>query len=298
MSVSFELLAQFVLAGIIIGVLYALMAIGITFIYSIMKLINWAMGEFYMIGSFIQYIVVVFLVGSGYWYMGIPIVMGLVFVLGAIVQRFVIRPMFEGGIERRTEYATIVTISMVLLLRGVATVLSGPYQRTPGQYMDKVYIGPLAVSGDRVVACIGALVIMATFYIVLRKTWVGMALRAASQNRVGIQTAGINLQRLDQIAFGVGVALAAAAGALLAPVFLVYPNNGAITTMKGFEIIIIGGLGSIPGALIAGLSLGLVESLGAVFIDPRFQHVYGFIFLLLVLIFRPTGLFGERERVA
>ena len=295
---SFELLSQFVLAGLIIGVLYALMAIGITFIYSIMKLINWAMGDFYMIGSFVQFLVVAYLVGSGFWYLGLPIAMSAVFVLGVFVQRWLIKPMFEGGIERRTEYATIITISMALFLRSFAAVLNGPYQRTPGQYLDKVYIGPLAVSGDRVVACIGALVIMAIFWSVLRYTWVGLALRAAAQNRVGIQTAGINIQRLDQIAFGIGVALAAAAGALLAPVFLVYPNNGAITTMKGFEIIIIGGLGSIPGALIAGILLGLIESLGAVFIDPRFQHVYGFVFLLLVLIFRPTGFFGEKERVA
>jgi branched-chain amino acid transport system permease protein len=295
---SFELLAQFVLAGLIIGVLYALMAIGITFIYSIMKLINWAMGDFYMVGSFVQFAVVAFLVGNGFWYLGIPVAMAAVFVLGAIVQRVLIRPMFAGAVERKTEYATIITITLALLLRSLAAALNGPYQRTPGQYMEKINIGPLPVSGDRVIACIGALVIMLIFYLVLRYTWVGMALRAAAQNRVGIQTAGINIQRLDQIAFGIGVALAAAAGALLAPVFLVYPNNGAITTMKGFEIIIIGGLGSIPGALIAGVTLGLVESLGSVLIDPRFQHVYGFIFLLLVLIFRPTGLFGEKERVA
>lgn len=298
MSVSFELLAQFTIAGIIIGALYALMAVGITFIYSIMKLINWSMGEFYMVGSFVQYLVVIFLVGNELWFLGVPVAMSLVFVLGVIVQRLVIKPMFEGDIERKTEYATIVTISMALLLRGTATVLNGPYQRTPGQYLERVFIGPLAVSGDRVVASIGAVVIMAGFYVVLKKTWIGMALRAAAENRVGIQTAGINLEQLDQIAFGIGVALAAAAGALLAPVFLVHPNNGVITTMKGFEIIIIGGLGSIPGALIAGLALGLVESLGAVFIDPRFQHVYGFVLLLLLLVVRPTGLFGEQERIA
>ena len=100
------------------------------------------------------------------------------------------------------------------------------------------------------------------------------------------------------MAFGIGVALAAAAGALLAPVFLVYPTNGAITTMKGFEIIIIGGLGSIPGAVIGGLLLGLVESLGSVLVAPGFQHAYGFLMLLLILVIRPTGLFGEKERVA
>lgn len=295
---SFELLSQFVLAGLIIGVLYALMAVGITFIYSIMKLINWAMGDFYMIGSFVQFLVVAYVVGTGLWWVALPISMSVVFILGVLIQRFLIKPMFDGNVERKTEYATIITITMAVFLRSFASVLNGPYQRTPGQYMDKVYVGPLAVDGNRIIACISAVIIMAVFWAVLRYTWVGMALRAAAQNRTGIQTAGINIQRLDQIAFGIGVALAAAAGALLAPVFLVYPTNGAITTMKGFEIIIIGGLGSIPGALIAGILLGLIESLGAVFIDPRFQHVYGFVFLLIVLIFRPTGFFGEKERVA
>jgi len=115
---------------------------------------------------------------------------------------------------------------------------------------------------------------------------------------MGIQTAGIHVFRLDQIAFGIGVALAAAAGALLAPEFFVHPKCGSIATMKGFEIIVIGGLGSIPGVLCAGLLLGLIESLGAVFLDPSFRDVYGFLFLLAILAIKPTGLFGERERVA
>jgi len=206
--------------------------------------------------------------------------------------------MFERGIERKNEYATVVTISLMLLFRSLAAVLGGPYQRSPGHYLSRVYIGPLALSGDRFAAFVGALAIMLLFYVLIKKTWVGIALQAAAQSRVGIQTAGVNLFQLDQVAFGIGVALAAAAGALLAPVFLVYPTNGAITTMKGFEIIIIGGLGSIPGAVIGGLLLGLVESLGSVLVAPGFQHAYGFLMLLLILVIRPTGLFGEKERVA
>jgi branched-chain amino acid transport system permease protein len=298
MPIPSELLIQYLLAGIVIGVLYGLMAMGITFIYSIMKMINWSMGEFYMIGSYLQYLVVVNVLGVQRWYLGIPLAMFATFILGIIVQRLLIRPMFERGIERKDEYVTVVTIGLMLLIRSLAAIVGGPYQRSPGHYLSKVYIGPLALSGDRFAALVGAIVVMLLFYIIIKKTWVGMALQAAAQSRVGIQTAGVNLFQLDQVAFGIGVALAAAAGALLAPVFLVYPTNGAITTMKGFEIIVIGGLGSIPGAVIGGLLLGLVESLGSVFVAPGFRDAYGFLMLLLILVIHPTGLFGERERMA
>ena len=159
-------------------------------------------------------------------------------------------------------------------------------------------LGPLPQSGARVAAFTCALGALAAFYILLKKTWLGLALRAASQSRVGVQTAGVDILRLDQVAFGIGVALAGIAGALLAPVFLVFPTNGVVTTVKGFEIVVIGGLGSIPGALIAGVLLGVVESLGASFIASPYQNAYGFLLVLAILLVRPTGLFGERVRAA
>jgi branched-chain amino acid transport system permease protein len=159
-------------------------------------------------------------------------------------------------------------------------------------------IGGLPVSGNRFAAFVGALLIIGLFYLLLNYTWLGRAFRASSQNRVGIQTVGINVLRIDQIAFAIGVTLAGLAGALLAPVFNVFPENGAVTTMKGFEIIIIGGMGSLPGAALGGLLLGVIESLGSVFIDSGLRNVYGFIFLILVLLVRPTGLFGEKERLS
>jgi len=134
------------------------------------------------------------------------------------------------------------------------------------------------------------------FAVVIKWTWVGRALRGSAQNRVGIQTAGIDVLRLDMVAFGVGVALAAAAGALLAPDFLVYPENGAFSTFKGFEIIVIGGLGSLLGSIVGGVLLGVIEALGSVFLSAAFKDLYGFLLLLILLVFRPTGLFGERER--
>jgi branched-chain amino acid transport system permease protein len=293
-----ELFLQTLIAGVMIGVLYALMALGITFIYSIVKMINWAMGEFYMIGSYAQYLLVVYWLGPDLWWVAVPLAGLSVFLIGIVLEPILIKPMFTSGIERRDDYATVITIALLLLLRNLATGLSGPYQRTPGSNLPTVMIGDLPVSGARAAAFVCALAALALFYLLLKKTWVGLALRASAQSRVGVQTAGVNVLRLDQAAFGIGVALAGIAGALLAPVFLVFPTNGIVTTVKGFEIIVIGGLGSLPGALIAGIMLGIVESLGTAFISSPYQNAYGFLLVIIVLLIRPTGLFGERSREA
>ena len=289
-------ISQYVLSGVVIGLIYSLMALGITFIYGIMKMINWGMGEFYMLGSYVQYALIANLLGPRHWWLALPLSMGAVFVLGLVIQRLLLRPMFVGVVERRDEYATIVTIAMMVFFRNLAIVVGGPNQYAPGDYAKPTMLGPLPISGNRFVALIATLVLLALFYLVIKHTAIGRALRGAAQNRVGIQTAGIDVLRLDMIAFGVGVALAAAAGALLAPDFLVYPENGAISTFKGFEIIVIGGLGSVAGSVVGGLLLGVLEALGSVFISSAYRDLYGFVLLILVLVVRPTGLFGERER--
>jgi len=294
--VDLVLVSQYVLSGVVIGLIYSLMALGITFIYGIMKMINWGMGEFYMIGSYVQYALIATLLGPRLWWVALPLAMGAVFVLGLIVQALLLRPMFVGVVERRDEYATIVTIALMVFFRNLAIVVGGPNQYAPGDYAKPRMLGTLPISGNRFVAMIATLVLLGLFYLVVKHTAIGRALRGAAQNRVGIQTAGIDVLRLDMIAFGVGVALAAAAGALLAPDFLVYPENGAISTFKGFEIIVIGGLGSIAGSIVGGLLLGVLEALGSVFISSAYRDLYGFVALILVLVVRPTGLFGERER--
>lgn len=295
---STELVVQTFISGIMIGVLYALMALGITFIYSIMRMINWAMGEFYMIGSYLQYMLVAWLLGPDLWWLAIPISAAGVFALGLAVQWGLLKPIFKKPPELRDDYATVVTLALLLLFRSLATGIAGPNQFTPGSNLPIVMVGPMPLAGSRVAAFLFALAALALFWAVLRYTWYGLALRAASQSRVGVQTAGIDVLGIDRMAFGIGVALAGLAGALLAPVFLVFPTNGMVTTVKGFEIVVIGGLGSIPGALIAGVLLGLIETFGAAFLDSSYQNIYGFLLVLVILVLRPTGLFGERGREA
>ena len=293
-----HLFSQFLIAGLIMGILYCLMALGINFIYGIMKVINWSMGEFFMIGTYVQYLLITYFIGVRYWYIGVIISAISVFFLGSFIQHILIKPMFVGIIEEKMEYATIVTISMAIFFRNVAVAIGGPYIYTPPDYASPTHIGPLPLSGNRFVALIGAVILLALFYYFMKNTWIGKAFQGVAQNRSGVQTAGINVLKFDMIAFGIGTALAAAGGALLAPIFLVHPLCGLVPTVRGFEIIVIAGLGSVPGVLVAALSLGLAESLGSVFINPSFLDIYGFVLLIIVLLIKPFGLFGKEERVA
>jgi branched-chain amino acid transport system permease protein len=261
-------------------------------------MITWAMGEFYMLGSYIPYVAVGHALGPKLWWLAVIISTAGTFLIGYLIEPILIKPMHARAMERRDDYATVVTIALLLMLRSLAVAIGGPYQFRPETNLPVMWVGPLPMEGARVAACLCALLALALFYVLMSKTWMGLALRAAAQNRVAAQTSGVDVFRLDAVAFGIGVALAGLAGALLAPLFLVYPTNGVVTTVKGFEIIVIGGLGSIPGALIGGLLLGVVESLGAAFISSPYQNAYGFALVLLVLMARPYGLFGERGREA
>lgn len=295
-TIDLHLFSQFLITGIIMGILYCLMSMGINFIYGIMKVINWSMGEFFMIGAFVQYILLTSFLGATYWYVGVVISALIVFFLGALVQRLLIKPMFVGIIEAKMEYATIVTIAMAIFLRNLAVLIGGPYIYTPPDYAGPTQILTLPISGNRLVALIGALFLLALFYYFIKKSWTGRAFQGVAQNRSGVQTAGVNVLKYDMLAFGIGTALAGAGGALLAPIFLVHPLCGLVPTVRGFEIIVIAGLGSIPGILVAGLTLGIAESLGSAFINPSFVDIYGFILLVIILSIKPYGLFGKAER--
>ncbi len=279
------------------GVLYCLISMGINFIYGIMRVINWAMGEFFMVGAFLQYLILTSFLPKQYWFLGVLISAAGTFILGAIVQKLLIKPMFVGIIEAKMEYATIVTISLSIFLRNIVIAIAGPKIYTPPDYAGTTQILTLPISGNRLVAFIGSLILLIAFYYFIKKTWAGRAFQGVAQNRTGIQTAGVNVLKYDMLAFGIGTALAGAAGALLAPIFLVHPLCGLVPTVRGFEIIVIAGLGSIPGILVAGLSLGIVESLGTAFINPSFVDIYGFVLLIIILIIKPYGLFGKPERM-
>ncbi|WP_076858341.1 branched-chain amino acid ABC transporter permease [Bradyrhizobium mercantei] len=298
-----QLLLQSLTLALLNGAIYALMAMGITFIASIMRIINWSTGEFYMVGSFahLALLTVIFpalgLTLPMAWLLSALLAMGLVFVLGMVVQRTLIAPMHRPGTQA-FEYATIMTVALSVLLQNGAIMIAGPNQYSVPDYMRPILLEDLEIvlNGSRVASGLAALAIILLFYVLLYRTSLGLAFRGIAQNRLAAETAGLNLKTMDMLAFGIGTGLCAVAGALLAPVFLVHPLNGAAATMKGFEIIVIGGIGSLGGAVVAAFGLALVEGLGATFYRAELQQLYGFVFLIGFLVFRPQGLFGHRER--
>jgi branched-chain amino acid transport system permease protein len=286
--------------GLIIGIIYALMALGLTFIFSILKVINFAHGEFYMIGGYASYFLLSIFTGL-HPLLIIPIAGLIAALFGLVFELVFLRPMHQERIERPGEYAILITLGLSFFLMNLALAVFGPYPHRPPSFFEgTVRLGFVNVSADRLTAGVFSLVLLTVLLVVVQKTWVGKALRAVSQDKQAAAIVGINPLVMNTIAFAIGTGLAAVSGALLAPSFSVTPDVGAVPSIRSYVIIVLGGMGSIPGSILGGLLIGLVESLGAgYFPDPSraltYKTVFGLIIFALVLLLRPTGLFGRKE---
>tara|TARA_B110000196_G_scaffold310172_1_gene312704 strand:+ start:33 stop:944 length:912 start_codon:yes stop_codon:yes gene_type:complete len=302
---DYYLLAQLI-NGVIFGLIYALIALGLTIVFSIMRIVNFSHGEFYMLGGYTLYAltsgaVTFFSIPlSMPTIIGLPIAMVTVAIFAIVIERGMLRPIYTVRMDRPEEYAIILTFGLSLFLQYGALTAVGPYEMTPGAFWEgsKHILGDLYLAGDRLFATgVSALLIGITIYFIYG-TWTGRALMATAQNRVGSTVVGINTVRMNMIAMALAGLLAGAAGAAMAPIFLVYPDVGQIPVIKAFVIIVLGGMGSIPGAVVAAIILGIVESLGSVYISVAYRDVFAFLVLIGVLLFRPHGLFGQKERRA
>jgi branched-chain amino acid transport system permease protein len=288
--------------GLIVSAFYALTALGLAIIFGVLRIVNFAHGELYMLGGYAYYLAVSAL--------GVPPVFGVVaaalalMVLGGLIERLLIRPVHQGKVDRPEEYAIMITFALSILLLNLANSLFGPWpQRPQPLFRGRVEIGELIISGDRVAAAGTAVLLIAIVILALRFTWAGKAVRAVSQNRQAAEIYGISVARVGLIAFGVGAALAGLAGALIGPVFNVTPPMGVVPVIKAYIIVVLGGLGSVPGAIVGALILGQVESFATILIpDPSralaYKDAYGLLVLVFILLVRPQGLFGTRERRA
>ena len=284
--------------GLIFGLLYGLIALGLTLVFSIMRVVNFAHGELYMLGGYALYL---YTIPFGLPPLaGLPLCMLMVGIVGCLIERTLLRPVYTTRLERAEEYAIILTFGLSLLLQNGALWAIGPYELTPASFWEgsKHIVGDLYLAGDRLFAAATATILLLATLLFVYKTWWGQALMATAQNRVGAAVVGINVVRMHLFALGLSGVLAAAAGALIAPIFLVYPDVGAVPAVKSFVIIVLGGMGSIPGSILGALLLGVVESLGSVYVAVSYRDVYAFLVLIVVLLIRPYGLFGHRERRA
>ena len=281
-----ELLIQALLNGFALALVYVLVALGLTLIFSILEIINFAHGEFYMLGGYVTYF--------AFAVFGLPYVptLGLAIVavglVGMIAERLIFRTLRGKALN-----AFIVSLGLLWVLQSVAQLSFGVLDKSvPRAFSGIIRAGGIIISVERFVVMLAAAGLIAVLYLFLQWSRVGRAMRAVAQDADGAALQGVNIEFISMLGFAIGCALAGAAGGLLAPVFAVSPAMGALPVVKAFIIIIVGGMGSLPGAVLGGLLLGTVEGIGALFFGSAAVNILGFLMVIAVLLVRPRGLFG------
>ena len=283
-----ETFIQSVVSGVLTGSLYAMIGVGLTVVFGVMRIINLAHGDLVMLGMYGAFW------GLTLWrldpFVSILLWVPLLFLGGMLIYRFLLKAIIPGG-ELNT---LLYTAGLSLLIANLALfVWSGDYRTIKLPYaLSPMRPFGIAVPVPLALAFGLAILITAGLSLFLARTDLGRAIRATSQNPEAAALMGVNVDRISMVTFGLGSALAGAAGVLLAPSLYLYPTVGEILIVKCFVIVVLGGLGSVPGAIAGGVLLGLVESLGAVYVSVAYKDTIGFVLFLLVLLFRPAGLFG------
>ena len=286
-----SILIQTVTSGVLLGGLYGLIALGMTLIFGVMRIINLAHGEFLMIGMYVSYIL--FTKFGVDPYLSIVVSVPLLFVIGIAIQRFLLMPLIKA--KAPGENQILMTAGIGLVLTNAALLIFSPnYFTVLTTYSNATAsIGKISVSLPLLwdfLICFG---ITGILYLFIMKTDTGCSIRAVAQNIDSARLMGINTDRIMIITFGVGAALVGAAGTLFMPIFYVFPAIGELFTLKAFIVTVLGGMGSALGALVGGVTLGVVEQMGATYISMALKDVLGFVIFVLVLIFRPSGLVGK-----
>ena len=287
-----ETVGQAVVNGPLIGGIYALVSIGVTLIFGVVKIVNFAQGEFVMIGMYISF----FLATQ----FGIdPLVslfvsMPVLFVIGVLVQHFLIRRVL--GLNDMPQIFLTFALSLLLMNSGLM-LFTANYRTVHTWYSDEaLHIGPIYVPVAKLIAFVLAMVLSGLLWVFLHATDLGKAMRAAAQNRGVAVLMGINPNRVFCVALGIALALAGAAGSLLMPFYPAYPMVGQSFVLMAFVAVVLGTLGNVIGALVASLMMGVAESLGIQFVGADSGLIVVFLMLLLTLAFRPNGLGGGRAR--
>ncbi len=284
------MLAISVMNGLVIGVIYALAALGVSLVVGIMNVINFAHGELYILAGYFSFLFASTLGMPSAPAMGLAV--ALVFLFGLLIERLLIRPTYGNDM-----YSLILTFILSIVLQNAFLLIFGPYPNKPPLWVRGAseIFGLFSYGNQRLAALGSGAALIALVFLVIQKTWFGRIIRATSQDRAMAEWNGVNTTRLNMLSFGLGCALAAAAGVILSPVFPVTPTAGVPIALTAFVVVVLGGMGSMWGCVVGGLLLGLVENLGAAFISSGYKNVFGFIILILVLLVRPSGLFGRAK---
>lgn len=283
---DFAFFVQVFINGLMLGLTYVLIASGFSLIYGIMRLLNFAHGEFYMLGAFATYLLSEHL-GLDY-FTALILSMIIIAILGMLVYRFFFRPFRD-----QHDPSLVIALGIAMLIGGLALLIFGEKDKS----VSPVFSGVIQILGatlsvERMVVIFSAILLMTALTLFIKFSKTGQAMRAVAQDREAAALQGIGVDSTFMLCMGISSALAGAAGALLAPLFFVNPFLGMHAVLKALVVVVIGGLGSIPGAIAGGLLLGFVESFGNTFWGD-ITEMLGFVMVMLVLLFRPQGLFGH-----
>ena len=282
---------QSLISGVLIGGVYALIGIGLTIIFGVMRVINFAHGDIMMIGMYLTYNF--FTLAGIDPFVSIIFTIPLMFLFGAILQKTFINRVL-GALPQNQ---ILLTIGMGLIMSNTMMfIYTSDYKILSTSYSSSSFsIGGISLSYPLVISFLITVAITLALYWFLMKTDTGQAIRATAQDREAAQLMGINVKRMSILAFGMGAALAGTAGALISPTYYIFPQIGSTFTLKAFVITVLGGMGSIVGATIGGVIIGVAESMGAVYISSGWKDVVVFVLFLLVLLFKPAGLLGKSK---
>lgn len=290
--VAVETLVQVALTGLMQGGVYALISIGLTIIFGVLGIINFAQADFMMLGMYATFSIFVGFAVSPIimFFLLIPVFL----VFGAVIYRILI----ERIIDEQEDAQLILTFGILLILQNVILTVFGSSPQTINvPYSSSSFaLGPFSLNQAKLIAFLFALVTSAAVYVFLRQTEFGRAIRATANNSIAAGYAGINVRWVYMISFGLGIALTASAGALLVMYFPASPTVGFDFIVLMFVVVVAGGLGSVKGALIAGLFIGVIESLSSLWLPLELQPAVVFVLFLLVVLLRPQGLFGTVQR--
>jgi len=283
------LLLQSIVSGLLMGGVYSLTAIGLTLIFGVMKIINFAHGSFMMLGMFTTYWAFILLGIDPY--LSLLFSIPVLFLLGIVVERFLIAPVLDAPEHNQL----LLTLGISLFIENFALFLWSPNFRTLdiGYLKKATTVGTVMISFPKVIAFGFAILLAGVLFYFLKYTDLGKAIRAASEEKEGAQTVGINMKRIYYLAFGIGTACVGAAGTLTATFFYVNPHVGGIFVITAFVVVVLGGMGNFLGAVVGGLIIGLAESVGAAFVPGQLKQLIIYFIFIVVLLFKPEGIFGR-----
>ena len=283
------LLPQVIINGVTLGTNYVLMALGFTMIFGVLRIVNFAHGEFYMLGAFFVLTAMVkFHVG---YFLAAIIAVVSIGLLGFLAEEVIFRKFREKELE-----GMIVALGLSVLMQNLGLVAWGPYDLSiPPVFTSVLKVGSIFYPLERLMVVVLSFLLMGGFYLFLKRTTLGLAIQAIAQDAEIARVQGMRINRLYPLAFAIGTGLAAAAGAIIGPLFQLNPWMGIMPQVKAFIVVILGGIGSIPGAFLGGFILGVAESFVSTYASKAMADMLGFILVICLLLFRPSGLFGHSQ---